>query len=375
VSADRLLAERAHRLVGRVEELLDDAAYPDVTARGDVVDELESTTTELQDALRRPDRTDAAGTALLGRVLMDLTRLQSELREHTVERRFGTVARIHEGLARLRRIGSVAELLPAAAEELGRCCDFDRTVISRRRGSTWRAEAIWMTGEVDPVVAAETRAYLTEQWIPLRSGTLENDLVHRRTAAVISADDPRVDHELVTATHSRQYVASPIMPSGEVIGFLQVDCSLRQRALTELDRDNLWTFAEGFGLIFEHLALHERLEEQRVRVRDAFTAAERGLAELSTAELLLTRHDERPESAPEAPAAQTSRLDALISRREREVLDLMVTGATNNEIAERLVLAEATVKSHVRRIAAKLHASSRADAVSRDLRLKLKERV
>jgi DNA-binding NarL/FixJ family response regulator len=54
---------------------------------------------------------------------------------------------------------------------------------------------------------------------------------------------------------------------------------------------------------------------------------------------------------------------------EREVLDLMATGATNGEIADRLVISETTVKSHVSRISGKLRASSRADAVSRYLRL------
>jgi DNA-binding NarL/FixJ family response regulator len=163
------------------------------------------------------------------------------------------------------------------------------------------------------------------------------------------------------------------MPSGEVIGFLQADCNLHGRELTELDRDNLWTFAEGFGLLFEHLALLERLEGQRARVREAFSAAEQGLAELSNAELLLARLQTDPETVVAATREEPSRLDGLLSEREREVLELMATGARNSEIAERLVIGEATVKSHVRRISRKLRASSRAEAVSRYLRLRIRE--
>lgn len=104
---------------------------------------------------------------------MDVTRLQGELREQVVAGRFGTVARTYRSLSRLRTASTVAELLPAAAEELGRSCGFDRAMISRRRGSTWQAEAIWIVPGTDEEVARATRDYLRTTWIPLRPGTVE----------------------------------------------------------------------------------------------------------------------------------------------------------------------------------------------------------
>ena len=52
-----------------------------------------------------------------------------------------------------------------------------------------------------------------------------------------------------------------------------------------------------------------------------------------------------------------------LTPREREVLVLIGQGLGNAEIAERFVLSEATVKTHVKRVMAKLGLSSRAQAV------------
>ena len=54
-----------------------------------------------------------------------------------------------------------------------------------------------------------------------------------------------------------------------------------------------------------------------------------------------------------------------LSEREREILRLVASGASNREIAARLVIAEGTVKNHVTNILAKLDVKDRTQAALR----------
>jgi LuxR family maltose regulon positive regulatory protein len=70
-------------------------------------------------------------------------------------------------------------------------------------------------------------------------------------------------------------------------------------------------------------------------------------------------------STPRLPNAQGSLLLDPLSEREQEVLRLLAQGASNQEIAEQLVVTPATVKFHVSNILSKLQARNRTQAVAR----------
>jgi NarL family two-component system response regulator LiaR len=60
-----------------------------------------------------------------------------------------------------------------------------------------------------------------------------------------------------------------------------------------------------------------------------------------------------------------------LTEREREVLNLVVQGNSNQQIAEALVISLATVKAHISSILSKLQVSSRAEAIAYAIRHKL----
>jgi NarL family two-component system response regulator LiaR len=86
------------------------------------------------------------------------------------------------------------------------------------------------------------------------------------------------------------------------------------------------------------------------------------------AEAVRAAHAGRSTLAPEAADALVRSVTApkqtgdSLTAREREVLKLMAEGMTNADIAERLVIGVATVKTHVSSIMSKLGVSTRTEA-------------
>ncbi len=78
-----------------------------------------------------------------------------------------------------------------------------------------------------------------------------------------------------------------------------------------------------------------------------------------------------PATLAPAPAPRERATDAVLSQREREVLQLVAEGASTTDVARQLFISVKTAKNHLANIYAKLGAGDRTQAVVQGLRLGL----
>lgn len=374
------LCRRALELLHMTAELVDGEQEPDAGPTTDLgLRELDGhlalRSGQLRDRLLAEDVTSGTVLHAVSTALTDVQTLRFEIRDFLIHERHRRLEVLEAGLVRLRRIHDPDQLLQRVCEAVVECCGFERVMLSRVEGSLWRPWKSFGTGHRD----AEEEfghwiAAIPE--IPLDHLLLEADMVRRREAALVvdAATDSRVSPALREASGHISYVAAPLMPEDRVVGFLHAD--YRGSRVTALDRDILAAFARSFDQLFERAVLLRRLQDQRDQVRATIASVSALLDDLATAEIELASRPPvsaftQPRAARAEAGAAFSRLEELLTKRELEVLALVATGATNDRIAERLVIASDTVKSHVKHILRKLRAENRAEAISQYLRLSL----
>jgi LuxR family transcriptional regulator, regulator of acetate metabolism len=278
------------------------------------------------------------------------------------------IARLTEALGRLRGERSVSRTLDRAAHEACRGCGFRRAVLFTVNGSA----IVPVSAHFEDDVGA-ARDFLAAADPGPRSvvpGKVEAEIVRRRKPVLIDRTNGNgeIGRLLGPGADGAPYVAAPVVADGRVIGILAADVHLSGRDVDELDRDVLGAFGEGLGHVVERAILLERLDSQQARVRRLATM----LVDAASVDgdgsfgIEITRNGGNRPSAPAEPRGHD--FGDVLTRREAEVLELIAAGLSNAEVAGRLVIAESTVKSHVKQILRKLGAANRAEAVSRYLR-------
>ncbi len=109
--------------------------------------------------------------------------------------------------------------------------------------------------------------------------------------------------------------------------------------------------------------LLKRASPERLLDAVRTVAAGEALLDPSVTRGLISRFLGAGGSAAAEPAAETRRQLGRLTDRERQVLLLVAQGRSNAEIADLLVIAESTAKTHVKRVLAKIDAHDRAQAV------------
>lgn len=137
---------------------------------------------------------------------------------------------------------------------------------------------------------------------------------------------PDVRIAMLTASHDEADLLDAIKAGAR--GYITKDVSIDD--LMEAVR----RIAQGDAVITPHLA---------ARLLDEFAS--------------LTRSRDHETQSIEADSAK-------VTQRERDVLELLVQGATNRDIARQLLITENTVKVHLRNILDKLHLRNRQQAAA-----------
>jgi DNA-binding CsgD family transcriptional regulator/GAF domain-containing protein len=274
------------------------------------------------------------------------------------------VGRLQEAVGSLRHVADVDGLAERAVAAACAGVGLDRAMLFRVDGSRLVAEAVHVAR--DPEGAQRLLREAREQPFPLQHAQVETEIVRRRLPRLVRVPQGDPGTGLVRFARSPAFVLAPVMPEGRVIGLLYGDRAAGGGELDALDLDLLWMLSEGVGHVLQSILLRERLEAQRAQLQRMMSAAADAMRAACTAEIALGT----PASSDTVVALRpgrppVDRLQALLTRRELEVLELVADGETNAGIADRLVIAEGTVKSHVKSLLRKLHVANRAEAVSR----------
>jgi DNA-binding CsgD family transcriptional regulator len=357
----RALRRRVDAAVARADGLTGAPTVPDPFAAASPASRLAAATDRCLAALRAPRGVPPGDAAALGATVADLQDLVALLHddEH-VERRL-RIAGCELGLARLRVVPTAAALLDRVCDEVAASCGFARVLLSRVDDDTWSP---WMVNEA--VRDAAWWIAWDGREVAVTEVPFEAALVAEHRPGLVTDTAGADSHRFFHEGRSASYVAAPIATAGRVVGFLHADHADPARRCDAVDRDVLWAFAEGFAHLYERTALLEGMRQQRQEVREILDVVDEAMAAMTETELeLAVVGDADDRATPRAPVVDGSRgrLDDL-TPREREVLELIVSGARNGDIAEQLVISPATVKTHVRHVLAKLGVANRTQAIA-----------
>ncbi|RZL84368.1 MAG: GAF domain-containing protein [Rhodococcus sp. (in: high G+C Gram-positive bacteria)] len=297
-----------------------------------------------------------------------VTRLDTAGRDD-IDRRLRVHTEQFESLQRVVRAIDVGadQIARIVTQELCTSLGYGKAMFSVVRGSTWSPIAL----AVNPELSGDFHELITAidgREISLREAPREAELVRRRRPyAVDAADTYRHTYRpLIDLSRPAGYLAVPVVVDSRAVAMIHVD--RQSDSLTDTDVHIVGALAgvcasskERADLRQQISARNEHVDAEIQRLTQALRHLEQApvtMPELSASELPRAGASNDTAQAPVIPRAHA------LTAREREVLTLMATGATNATISRRLCISDGTVKSHVQRIFKKLGVSTRAEVAA-----------
>lgn len=278
---------------------------------------------------------------------------------------------VRRSIAELMPIRTRAELVERAASALCTNTLFERVFVSMIDGRDLKLVSICFEDcqEEPDMIAALWKAEP-----PALTHLIIESEVARQARAILVRDtrSRTIGGRLGRAIASDAYVAGPITSDGRCVGMVHADRKATGLNVGEAERDGLWTYCQALSLCLERVDLAQRLTRQRAEVR-RYTAALDALLDSNVDESTpardLAEASEMQLASAGVVLSPEHRIRSLLTTREFEVLELMAEGRTNAEIAAYLVIAEGTVKSHVKHVLRKMRVGNRTEAVTRYLKM------
>ncbi|MFC8178761.1 LuxR C-terminal-related transcriptional regulator [Rhodococcus sp. NPDC057297] len=288
------------------------------------------------------------------------------IRQQEIDRRF----RLHsDQLDALHRVARTIDdnadrLSQVVTRELCTNLGYGKAMFSMVRGSTWSPVAL----SVNPALTEDFNDLVTAidgREISLHDAPREAELVRRRRPYAVDGADTyrRTYRPLIDLSRPAGYLATPVVVGSRVVAIIHVD-----RQTDDLSESDVHIAS---ALAAMCAVSSERAQMQaRIRARNDEVYAEiRKLSELmqsigaTDSALGDAFSDLRDRSTNGSETRHGHALPSghSLTAREREVVVLMATGATNAAISRKLCISDGTVKSHVQRIFKKLGVSTRAE--------------
>ncbi|MCU1643030.1 MAG: csgD [Nocardia sp.] len=294
----------------------------------------------------------AAADAARARLITGCLTAQSEARELVHRTRSHRVSAIARSITRMRAASSADALIRQTCSELTGALDFRCATYS-----VIDTDGYWIR-----YVYPRGNAWLPQDSTKWQLSPEELRCVVEGRPIIVGDAMSKPAGAMSMLLGATNYVVAPVILNSEVSALFHAARALPW-TVDSADVKLLDLIASAFAVVSEREMRSDRLQRRQQAI---FAAARRLVADTESfvgGDIDLDiggQTSPRPvHRAPMRPA-----LRELLTQRETEVLKLIVAGASNNEIADQLVITVETVKSHVKKVLRKLGAVNRAEAIS-----------